>query len=597
MSKNIYNYTMAALICSLSFPAEVQAQQADTTLTQSLTIERAYSPVIKEANKIDRQPAIEPVQVNHMPPVYANKNSVPVRPDEITSQKVGQVIAENESEQNGYVQLSAGNFWNTDLKAGYHNGEFDVEASGFFTAAALHTPFNRWVTDETAPKLQHSYDASVENGKPGTWNSNLCTGRIAGQYNHTFQSMNRLHASLAFAGTAADMLNYAIVPYFSQPDPESDMQVELFQDKLKDYRQHWGLIQAAADYEHELFDVSLKYEHVGLKYPDNYENSISLGGHVMLYQNDNWIYEMGLNTALFLGRDKNYFTIKPQLEMSYIPDPLAYRRAYATLGIGSRRDGMFDLMQQLPMAYMTNFKNTVDAFDLTLGWEDSENGAFTYGASIHLCNSINELDILMSSYHNGENPRDVFDISELNLREDQEPQMIMTTDPQECYPTLGLLNGTYAMLTNEDSFEFTLEGHFRYECNRHFGMSAQFFYYYSSCDLMGMAEPTVELNAHLFGDIKKLHWDLGFDGRFDREMYYYTLQKVASTLDYTQYRQHFETIDLGNIANLDLHTDYQVKKNLKVSLFANNILNHKYQMWGFAPVQGINVHAGFTWNF
>lgn len=563
---------IAGAFCSIG----VQAQEADSTLNQSVTIERAYLPVFKEANKIDRQPAIEEIKVNHTPATYAETNSPNVRPDEIHDMRVGQVVATPSPTQEGFLSFSAGNYWNTDIQAGYRKGEFSFGADGYLTSASLKTPYLRCDGSVVLPTYAYSADDLNSLYSKGTWNSMLCRGNLNAGYNHTFDNMHRINANASFGGSFCNIMNYDnfLIPYF---DEEGNTQMLLMQSKTKSSLQHWGHLLFDAQYEARNFDVKFAFEHVGVKHPDLYENTLSILANILAYRQDEWLVTAALNSSLIFGKEKNHFTIRPEVELSYMPDSYNWRRAYVNIGIGSHRESLNELMNRMPLTYYTDYDNAFDAFNLTLGWEDSDKGWLKYGASVNMNIVRNDLSGVMCS--NGLFSNEMIDSTQIVLH-------------QQALATSGL-GGTYAMLATDDCVHFQLEAHLDYEYNRFFSAKAQVLWYPDNCKLSGMGEPEFVTNLHLLGNIRKVKMDLSFQGGFKREMEIFT----NSIFGQPYYDGDLQTIDLGNVADLGFRLDYQYKSNLNLYAFAGNILNRKYQYWTTIPSQGINIHAGFKWEF
>jgi len=565
--------TTPIIILAAASSLAAQAQQlADTTITQSLTIERAYSPVFKEANKIDLQPEIEQVQVTHTKATFADAKSQSVRPDEITDMNVGQVIVTPGATESGYLDATIGNYLNTDIKAGFHKGEFAVDATGFFTKGDLKTPFPQLLTMEESASSSY---ADLSNPKC-TWKSLLGKGAITGSYEHHLSNNNKIEAKAFVQGGFADGTNFSLQTLERVNQETEEKSYDIYLQNEEAQRQHWGRFGMDAEYIADRYDVKVGYEHVGIKFPDNYENVIGVSGNLLAYRDDQWMATAAVKSEIIFGKEGNHFTFKPEVELSYMPDALSWRRVYAKWGLGSRRESAYELMEKVPLIYMNEYENCFDALDLTFGWEDSEMGWLKYGVSANMRYTKNDVNALMTS--NNTYFEEMLDAT----------SAVVLADPNET-----AMNGTYALLVNEDCFSFDLEAHLDYEFNRYFGAKAQLLYHTENCKLNGFGNPNFVTNLHLLGNVNKFKMDLSFEGAFKRDM---------SMLSIDPFEAHaFEVkvleYDLDNIANLNFRLDYQHKKNLSFYAFANNLLNHKYQLWTAVPAQGINIHAGFNWKF
>ncbi|MEG2945266.1 MAG: hypothetical protein RR837_00785, partial [Bacteroidales bacterium] len=67
--KRSYYSLLALLAAGNGFSA--MAQQKDSTLVREMTIEKEYNPIVREADKITRMPAVETSQTNKTKIEYA----------------------------------------------------------------------------------------------------------------------------------------------------------------------------------------------------------------------------------------------------------------------------------------------------------------------------------------------------------------------------------------------------------------------------------------------------------------------------------------------------------------------------------------------
>jgi len=109
-------------------------QKDSTMLNQSVTLEREFTPTVRQYQKIDRQPAAiaTPASATNEVPEFATFEPDVVTSNEIQVVPAGQVVVEPSAEPMGYVQGVLGTYWNADLEAGVHGKEFAVDALGFF---------------------------------------------------------------------------------------------------------------------------------------------------------------------------------------------------------------------------------------------------------------------------------------------------------------------------------------------------------------------------------------------------------------------------------------------------------------------------------
>lgn len=543
-----------------------QAQnRADSTLTQSLTLEREFSPIIQGANKVDRQPEIEEVSVKRTTPTYTGINAAPVSPTQIGIMAAGQVLAEQEPEQSGYLDFSAGNYWNSLLDAGYKMGELSFKADGYFTNGYTKAPFYR-----------PTYENGVANASRPNWEGNLFSGRLTANWTHSLDNEAELSAYLTAGGVSARTFNFATI-YNTPTSPGDPTYVDcgdlIYEDKFETKRQAFGQFKAGIAYEAEAWDVELEYDHTGLKYPDISDNALGLNASYCFSNNAQWITLASLHTDLTFTDEKNYFAIKPTVEVSYLPDELSLRRIYAKLGVGTNRPGLYSIMERCPLTYpiasegQELYKTPFDLYDFTLGWEDSENGAFVYGLSANAYQTRNQLCGIMTFV----------------------PSSVAEATPYQL--------GSFQKLVNTTCFNLDVEAHARYEYNRYFAMSLNAVYYYQDNHLAAMCEPTFRGIVHLLSNPDRFKFDLSFRTELDRQMagQFYAPRNMMGTRTYVI--DEVEDFDLDPIYDLGFRADYQYSKTLSFYLYGCNLLNRSWQLWPGIPAQRINIHAGFNWKF
>ena len=527
---NIYTRTKGIFLFSVFlFPSLLLAQEQDSAMVQSVRLERDYSPVVQQKSKIDRQPALQEVQKGKSDASYIDWQVDAVRSSEIGVVPAGEVIATDPADASlGYLELSAGNFWNTDLRAGLRMGDFAVDAKGFYTQSRL--------------KLPHSlYFPESDSIGSGRWHNRLLSGDVTGTYSVTLANDAQFDAHLGLAGTSVRTFNYQ---FYGQ---STDTLVRTADEAGL---QSFGRIFGDVGYETDAFRLRLSYDFNKLSVSDSLPtdwrtNTLMLSGTYGIYDNDRWQASLDLDLGGVFGRTSNYFILHPTLHVSVMPDALAWRRFYADLGFGRRRQSLYDVMSQLPIAcFDEEYKPSADCIALRLGYEDNDQGYLRWGVA-----------------------------AELEYVEDELCAEAVPVDTTS-------RDGLYMRIMQDDCFAFGLEGHVDYEYSRYFGLKADLHLHTHSCEAAGMGDPHLRMALHALSNPGKVHMDLGLDFGFMREV---------------QYIGH--SYSLGSIADLNYRLDWQCRDNLSVFAFARNILNHRYELWPGVPAQGINLHAGFRWEF
>ncbi|MCR5393818.1 MAG: hypothetical protein K6E86_00245 [Bacteroidales bacterium] len=431
----------------------------DTAMNRTMRLERDYSPVVQQKNKIDRQPATQEVQTKKADATLADWQVTPVRSAEIGVVPAGQVIATPSTQQDGYLQFSAGSYWNADLRFGLFVDEFSLEGSGYFTRAKLDLP--NQVINAAGDSL---YD--------DTWQARYLNGNIKASYQRELGNEALFSMHLGATGTTVNTFNYQF--YGTSTDT-------LIQVGSKPGRQHWGKIFGDVGFESDQFAIGAFYDYSHLTsadslHSDQSASTLLLRGKVGWYDNDNWRTSIDLDLGGVFGKEKTYFICHPTLHLSLLPDPLAWRRLYVDLGFGSRRTDLDQLMQQLPIAYFPEeYESTVDAMDFHLGYEDNDQGYLRWGVEMQLAFANNAICA--------------------------EAVPVDTTSR----------DGMYMRVYQDEDFHFGLLAHADYEYNRYFGLKADMELSTHSSTAAYLLDPAFSLNLHALSHPGQVALDLGFN--------------------------------------------------------------------------------------
>ena len=534
--KNIYNIL---LVSSLSLGSVSAFAQKDTTLQQSMVVERDFSPIVRDANKIDQQPKQEEIAIRKSATRYADWLAPTATSSEVGVMPAGQVIATDNPEY-GFINFSAGNYINADLKAGVSYKDFFAELNGFATQGDLDLPYAVYSPSMT----------STENGQlsSGTWENRMMNGDVKLGIDHIFLNSSRVRAYICASGRNYNMMNMKLLPA-AMVDPDFINDNDFLYDISslnEDNKQKAGRLGAGVIYDINAFSIDLQYLRDAEKLFDCSENTVKLGGKYGWYDDDKKNFTIALNLGMQFGEENN-FTCMPEIEYSRFGST-SLSRFYVNAKAGVSRYELYDLLSVMPMAsnLMDNGKETT-LFDVTLGYENNDNGSFHYGAYIGAALISDLLDAEMSD--------------------------------------------TFAQLVQDDEFEFKAGAYMDYEYSKYFKTKAGVKF--SSNPRFGGEKLNVGLHF-LSNPSSKLSLDLGFDGGIDRKMAYCT-NYVESADD--QLKRYETDVDLGNILDLNFRADYQIMDNLNIFINGKNLLNNEYQLWAGVPAQKINIHAGFKWRF
>lgn len=534
--KNKYNIL---LVSSLSLACVSAFAQKDTTLQQSMVVERDFSPIVRDANKIDQQPKQEEITIKKSATRYADWLAPTATSSEVGVMPAGQVVATDNPEY-GFIKFSAGNYVNADLKAGVSYKDFFAELSGFATKGDLDLPYAMF-----SPSVTSSEKGQLSSG---TWESRMMNGDVKLGFDHIFLNSSRVRAYICAGGRNYNMMNLKLLPA-ALVDPDLINGNDFLYDISslnEDKKQKAGRLGAGVIYDVNAFSLDLQYYRDAENLFDCSENTVKLGGKYGWYDNDEKSFTVALNLGMQFGED-NYFTCMPEIEYSRFGST-RLSRFYINAKAGVSRYELYDLLSVMPMASnLWDYEQEATLFDVTLGYENNDNGSFHYGAYIGAALTGDRLDAEMTD--------------------------------------------TFAQLVQDDEFEFKAGAYLDYEYSRYFKTKAGVKF--NSNPRFGGEKLNVGLHF-LSNPTSKLSLDLGFDGGIDRKMVYCT-NFVAPSED--QMKRYETDVDLGNILDLSFRADYQLMDNLNIFVHGKNLLNNEYQLWAGVPAQKINIHAGFSWSF
>ena len=519
--------------------------QKDSTMNQTLTLEREFTPTIRQSQKIDRQPAAisTPTRAITEQPQYAEFEPNVVTSNEIQVVPVGQVIANQDSHSLGYVEAALGNYWNADLKVGVHGENVGFDALGFFYRGTLDVPTD--LPGNLTPAWEE-------------WKSRYVNGQIVGYYTNTLANDGQLTTHLGVYGHSLEpMVQHGKVSHFGKAS--TDIQ----------YEDDQWLLSVGYHY-----NGATLLDGTGIIFPSAFllsgsESTEHSSQHVIdakirygLYDYDpHWQAwaELALSQTF---AQKNYFSLKPTLHVRYIPKKNVWRSIYAKVGIGTYREDLYDVLVATPLiAGSVNYKKSFDVFDATLGYEDNESGMFQWGGEVSVKSTVNAL------------------CGTAKLTSDN-------TGTQ--------FTGTHILLSNEDNFSIGARVHADFEANQYFKAKAHFGYTSYTEDAAAFIRPRVDLGLHLQSNPGRFHLDLGIDGGLDRKM-----ESWLPTADTSSYPSGYQKklVDMDPLWNLTFLAEYHLLDNLKFFLIGNNLINQKQQLWPGVPAEGIDFQIGAYYVF
>jgi len=518
-----------------------QSAKKDTAMHQSMTIERDFSPIVYDANKIDQLPEITDFKVKKSAARYADWIAKNVKSTDIGQMSAGQVIAEEDPYRKGFVEFSAGNYWNADLKAGVNlNSDFSVDVDAFFTQGDLKLPLDENI---------YIYKYSGEKRINTKWDSRYFDGNAKLNYHHTLLDGGLFTGHIGGGGR-----NYNL---FSLGEQNTQTLWHVFGD---------------LGYENETFSIKALYHHTAVNVGNYSDDNIKLKTTYGWYDNPDWQARFGLTLGADFGV-RNPFVIMPEIEYSKFNGGLS--RFYTNLSAGINSMSLYELMTYVPLTIPHQYESEKTIFDLTAGYEDNNNGSFKWGIYAGAKYTLDRMEAVMTNHSSGNMDIDSNLDWALQMKGDVVP-------------------------SNE--FEFKAGLYFDSNINQYFGTKASVSVNTNPRFGNGMVNLDLHITSN---PTSKLSLDLSFEGDFKREMKYYYSYVVGydntvstRTVEGGIYEYYeLDKINLGDYYDLGFRADYKLYDNFTIFAYGKNLLNCKRQLWVGVPAQGINAHAGLLWKF
>lgn len=550
--KLIFSSVALSLFCCYNGLDEMFAQNAkkDSTLNQSMTIERDFSPIVKDANKIDHMPAVQEFKVKKSPTRYADWQPSEARSREIGKMPAGQVIAVEDRYNNGFIDFSAGNYLNANLDAGIYYNNLALEADGFISNGSYDLPYKDIRLDDNSNPITNQWDNKVFNGN------------VKASYDKIFSNESRIHMYAGASVHNNTMLNYY---HYSAAKRQENLEYlygintngyylkdELASEKKNDEtkKQKFNNFNAGISYDISGFLADLSFIHSSVALADLSENTIKFKTGYGWYYEEGWQFKALLNLG-YTSTKENYFTVMPELEYSKFGED-SFSRFYLNVKGGIRRPDLYELMTVVPYAIpASSFETEKQLFDATIGYEDNNNGEFKWG---------------------------IYAAADMTM---DRIEAVMTSSTEDTFAP------TYARLTRKDALNIKGGMYFDYEHSRFFGMKG-------GIDIETNPRynnSVLDFNVHILSNpFHSLFFDFGLDGKIKRDMDF-------EYSDFGNDQIYTTEIDLGNIFDLGFKVEYKLKENLSIYAFGKNLLNQEVQFMPGIPMQKINIHAGFNWKF
>ena len=453
-----YKYTISAcalaLALSLFTPSELMAQKRKVTrkgvqtsqsakttsktnkkenkaeeskskdeMNQTLVVEREYAPVERDANKIERTPAAEQPMVTRSVVTYADWKANTAIDTLVTKLPVGQVFDdETVNTHRGYVDANLGNYWNTNIDAGYRvieEEEITVLVNGGFHMSIADIASNhRDIQGVKLPDWENRYylgyaDASLQR--------RLESMEVMAYLHYDYKnfSLPNVQLNTPYMHTNGSHIEEK---YHWEPSASSEQQ------KLGDFRAGVKLNNEKAEEAHVRYNAGIEVEDFTISLPDVTELRFQLYGDIATQIEG---YDCGLSTSVsglnysytgredtdlelyprlqnglqatlapyikiqkdslrmrigvradYIGGTKPHFSIAPDFHATYTLSG-GRRQFYGNVVGGIKRESQRQLMSRIPFYIpYQQYKNPWDLIDATIGYRDYSWGDFNGEAFI-----------------------------------------------------------------------------------------------------------------------------------------------------------------------------------------------------------------------
>ena len=584
----------AALAVASTTPQDTAAYR------RSMTIERDFAPIIQQAAKIDRLPAVdEPAPVQPAPVSYAAWQARQMTTTQTGSLPVGQVIAQPDPATHGWMDAYCGSYLNTRVEAGLRLGGFTLDGSFRFTRGDL-------------PLGHDAYKVPAASGSTATmaapdyeWQAQHAAAGLRAGYEHTFHNDARIRLHAGAKGSKYNLFDWALVQSAPSTAPAAGHSLA-WQQMATMPTQRVGTLFADADFDIRRWHFALDYRRTGVDQPASRHEDVASG--TLRLNATFWKRKSATHMRsgdILLGAshgDYQGLTAKYVLHASHLPSSGALRRFYVDAGFGFDHASLDELMERHPFALIPRKDD-----DLHESWD--------FGDDHHTKNDMEiwpQFDILDGriGYENNEqgylkwNIYAKAKISPLALGY----YAHFADGVGGAYSALPAIyrsytHGTRTILDVMSDAMIGLGANIDYEYSRHFGLTLAADFEHHTEPLTYTDRPKLSLDAHmLIRPTRRLTLDLSFFGGFLREGHYSAEPATnpyrdPGMLEFSIPRPDIIDIDLDPILDLGLRADYRISPRLALYAFGRDLLNRKADRCTLVPAQGIALHGGLSWRF
>jgi hypothetical protein len=569
--------TKAQSTQSVTTRAVDATSNADTTqLQQTMTLERDFAPIVRDADKLTAHPAIEePVLTSRSSISYAAWQAQPSTATDLTRLAVGRVFDVHPFDTHrGYVDLRLGNYWNTDFHAGYRL--IDTRR----TLLSLSTAWHATTGDIASNHTDLSGEALPD------WNSARLQGAGDLRLERHLERLN-WSASVGFTGDRYHLLANGLNRYLERDEPTqktSDLRLAIqidnqngesdvtFESGLEGYRYTYDLPYEGTEWtlrwhgtwsseewweDHTvgtyvaigstIYDVEKFGYFEGIRSPqDVYSATLK---PFVAWEVERLHLHLGVRADL-LTKQKNHVGLSPDVHLTYRLGK--GQTLFADATGGNEYQTVRHLMREMPFYLpLEQVRNPWTVCDAVAGYSNTVSGNFR--AKVYV------------------GARQTFDAVVAYAAE----QIDVKRQPLGVATTLGSV----------DDLQLKVGGAIEFTCSKYLSGTVEAVAYKHSKEEAASQKANVEAQVTLSSrPVKPLLVELKYEGLFDRKAWYLSTAQM-------------QQIDLENGNDLSLSGSWTFANRLAIHADLHNLLNEEQDVWLGVPAQGFHFQVGASWTF
>ncbi|MDO5571735.1 MAG: hypothetical protein Q4F97_09785 [Bacteroidales bacterium] len=598
--KKQYIYIFALCAC-ISNTVDGNAQSAkDSTLNRELLLEKEYNPIVRDANKINKLPAVEAPKANKTKIVYSDYSTFASSKNQINNLQAGSIMSDYEfSKKFGYITLGGGNLLNLTGNLGIKmlnndNNVLGIEVSHNSTNGNVDYTDNIKSlsrTDDTKLKIN---DNLVNLFYKGYFNSFNLSTNLSYQYNR-----------FNYYGWRESFLEIAPPALMEDPAMQTNQRINF------DIAANTS-VNSPIKYEGNLGFSMFKMDEPGIN-----ELTVNLGGGFSTRLNsENWRFgfKAGMKGVLYSGDYYNIDSFENIGKVELLPSFIYDNEDYVKAELGVKADYAFGVGPHIGIAPDVNFDwQFVDNFFLY--------STIKGGIDVKTINNITNFCRYYNQYGNlNKNPYtladwtlgfrsnavngfwfDIYGGLSHTLNEFSFQSMIES----QYDSSKGIIAGkNYLSSFSEDVTKYKIGTLLKYDYGSTLGLSLK-----------------LQKNGWSTESKEALSYAPGFEAVFNAVLR--PIKQLVFNVNYNMFAQRkarigihrsessnssdpsieivdefkYSIVDLDNVNDLSIKASWLFNNTFSIYASMNNLAISKYDIWYGMPNQGFNFLVGGTIQF